>query len=418
MNTELAQAGTAPKPRQGNWAQAAARRVLISRLRGLRWGSIVLRENGREDLRLGNGAPDQPSVTLAVNDPAAWTSVALGGDIGAGQSFALGQWETSSLRDLMRIFLRNAEVLDGIDSGWSTLAMPLYRHMHRRRDNTRNGSRENISAHYDLGNDFFASFLDEQLLYSSAVYPAGDATLEEAQVEKMERICRQLALQPGQRLLEIGSGWGGFALHAARRHGVEVHTITLSREQRDYAQARIEAAGLQDLVQVELLDYRDVAGQDVYDHVVSIEMIEAVGHRHMATYLSTIDRVLRPGGRAVIQGITFPDRHFDRYLRMTDFIRHFIFPGGSLISMQQVLNAAAGVTKLELFHVEEIGMHYARTLREWHERFRRNREGLPEKYRDAEFQRLWAFYLQSCEACFMERRTGAVQLGFVKSEVA
>ncbi len=417
MNTDVLQvdAGTAPGP--GRWVGAALRQVLIRRLQGLQWGTIDLREPGREDQVLGSGESGEPLVVLEVRDPAAWAYVALGGDIGAGQSYALGQWEASNLRDLLRIFLRNADVLDGIDSGWSTLAMPLYRRIHRRRDNTRKGSRKNIAAHYDLGNDFFESFLDEQLLYSSAVYPTEDATLEAAQVDKMERICRGLDLQPGQQLLEIGSGWGGFALHAAQQYGVQVHTITLSEEQCHHTQGRIEQAGLQDQVRVELVDYRDVPGTACYDHVVSIEMIEAVGHRHMATYMATIDRVLRPGGRAMIQGITLPDRNFDRYLQTSDFIRHFIFPGGSLISLQQVLNAAAGDTRLELFHLEEIGSHYARTLREWHQRFLAARGDLPEKYQEAEFQRLWSFYLQSCEACFMERRTGAVQMGFIKAEV-
>ncbi len=397
------------------WFSGRLRSALLRRFEDLQWGSLEVRETGRSPRRFGTQGASEPSVVLTVNDPATWAYVALGADIGAGQSYALGMWDTSDLRDTMRIFLRNESVLSGIESGWSRLSMPLYRWVHRNRDNSQAGSRRNIAAHYDLGNDFFGTFLDEQLLYSAAVFPTPETSLEDAQVEKMDRICRNLDLQAGQRVLEIGSGWGGFALHAASRYGVHVRTITLSQEQFAHTRQLVAQHGLSDRVEVQLVDYRDLEGQGVYDHVVSIEMIEAVGHRHMATYLSTIDRLLRPGGGVMIQGITFPDRGFERYLKMSDFIRHFIFPGGSLVSLRQVLDAAAVATRLEMQHLEDIGQDYALTLREWAARFQATRGTLPEPYQDAAFQRLWLFYLQSCEACFLERRTSAVQIGFRKA---
>lgn len=394
------------------------RTALLGRLAKIEWGTLEVQEPGQSPVVFGSRDDTQPRAVLRVLDPNAWTYVTLGADIGAGQAYALDYWDSDDLCALLRIILRNPSILEDVETRWSHLARPVYRLMHRLRDNSRSGSRGNIRAHYDLGNDFFSSFLDERLLYSSAIFPHAGASLEDAQVEKVDRICRNLGLQPGQRILEIGSGWGGFALHAAKRYGVHVHTITLSEEQHRYTQQRVDAAGLASQVDVQLTDYRDVDGHEVYDHVVSIEMIEAVGHRHMGTYLATVDRLLKPGGTAMIQGITFPDRGFARYLQMSDFIRHFIFPGGSLVSLQQILEAAAGSTRLEMVHLEEIGLHYAATLREWFRRFQMARGELPQRYQDREFQRLWAFYLQSCEACFLERRTGTVQIGLRKAECA
>lgn len=387
------------------------RRAMIGALEEISWGSITVRDGDWEG-RAGNPSGAGPAVTVEVRNPWAWAYLALGADIGAGQGYFTGMWDTPDLRTLLRILARNQSAMRRLERDWTAVSFPLYRLLHRLRSNTRRGSQRNIAAHYDLSNEFFRTFLDDRMLYSSAVYPAPGASLEEAQHEKIDRICRNLDLRPGEELLEIGSGWGGFAIHAAAKYGARVTTITLSREQHDHATEAVRAARMDHLVSVRLCDYRDLEGENRYDSVVSIEMIEAVGPGHMGTYFQTIGRLLRPGGRAAIQGITFPDQEFDRYLKSSDFIRHFIFPGGSLISLRQVLDHTANHTGLQMTGLEDIGLDYARTLHDWQRRLRRNEHALPDRFRDPAFLRLWNFYLASCEALFLERAASAVQMFF------
>ncbi len=387
------------------------RRAMMWALEDVHWGSITVRD-GEWEGSAGNPDGAGPAVEVEVRNPWAWAYLALGADIGAGQGYFTGMWDTSDLRTLLRILARNQSAMRRLERDWTAVSFPIYRMLHRLRSNTRRGSQRNIAAHYDLSNEFFRTFLDDRMLYSSAVYPTPGASLEEAQHEKIDRICRTLDLRPGEELLEIGSGWGGFAIHAAANYGVRVTTITLSREQHEHANAAVREAGVEELVSVRLCDYRDLEGESRYDSIVSIEMIEAVGPQHMRTYFECIGRLLRPGGRAAIQGITFPDQEFDRYLKSSDFIRHFIFPGGSLISLRQVLDHTAGNTRLQLTGLEDIGLDYARTLHDWQRRLARNRNALPERFRDPEFLRLWNFYLASCEALFVEKAASAVQMFF------
>jgi cyclopropane-fatty-acyl-phospholipid synthase len=353
-------------------------------------------------------APAGLRATLTVHDPAFYRGVALRGSIGAAETWIAGQWECDDLTALTRILVRNREALDGVDGVLARLSQPWLRLRHRLRRNNRTGSRRNISAHYDLGNAFFELFLDETMMYSCAIFEREDATLAEASRAKNERICRKLDLGPDDHLLEIGTGWGGFAEHAARQHGCRVTTTTISREQHALAVERIRAAGLADRVEVLLCDYRDLQGQ--YDKLVSIEMIEAVGHEHYDAFFAACGRLLKPEGLMLLQGIVIADHEFERTSRSVDFIQHYVFPGSCLPSVAALCGAVARSTKLRPVHLEDIGPHYVRTLREW----RRNLQANVDRARalgcTEEFLRLWDFYLCYCEGGFAERHIGDVQL--------
>jgi cyclopropane-fatty-acyl-phospholipid synthase len=295
-----------------------------------------------------------------------------------------------------------------MEGGAAFVTAPLRRLLHWLNRNSRDGSRRNIAAHYDLGNDLFALMLDETMAYSCGIYQRADATLHEAQVAKFERICRKLRLSPADHLLEIGTGWGGFAIHAASRYGCRVTTTTISREQHDWAREKIEAAGLSDRVTLLLDDYRDLGGR--YDKLVSIEMIEAVGARYLDTYTAQCARLLEPHGAMLLQAITIQDQLYEEALESVDFIQRFIFPGSFIPSVSAVTDSVRRVTDFKVFHLEDIGPHYATTLRHWRENFFAR---LPEVHRlgypDA-FVRMWEYYLCYCEGGFLERQLGDVQM--------
>ncbi|MFP5504867.1 MAG: class I SAM-dependent methyltransferase [Gammaproteobacteria bacterium] len=391
---------------------ALARRLLLRRLAALREGELVLIENGCHH-RFGTRSAEFPvSVEIEVHDPRFYTTVALDSDIGAGESYMAGDWTVSDLTLLTRLLLRNRAVLDRLDGGTARLLAPLRRLLHWLNRNSRDGSRRNIAAHYDLGNDFFALWLDETLMYSSAVFERADMTLAEASVAKLERICRRLDLKPGDRVLEIGTGWGGFALHAAGRHGCHVTTVTLSRQQYDLARSRVRAAGLERRVEVRLQDYRDVTGS--FDKLVSIEMIEAVGHRYFDTYFRQCSRLLKPDGRMLLQAITIADQRYEQALRSVDFIQRHIFPGGCLPSVTAICNAMTRATDLRVEHLEDIGVDYARTLREWRHNFHARLDQVRSLGYPESFIRMWEFYLCYCEGGFEERAIGTVQMLLTK----
>ena len=283
---------------------------------------------------------------------------------------------------------------------------------HALRRNTRTGSRRNIAAHYDLGNDFFRLFLSEDLMYSSALYAGADDTLEAASTRKLDRICEKLQLSPGDHVVEIGTGWGGFALHAARTRGCRVTTTTISREQHALASQRIAEAGLQERVTVLLSDYRDLQGQ--YDKLVSIEMVEAIGAHYMQAYFATLGRLLKPDGLGLVQAITIEDHRYAQALRSVDFIKRHIFPGSFIPSIAALLDAKSRSTDLALVHLEDFGPSYARTLHDWRERFTANREQARAQGYDERFLRMWAFYLAYCEGGFLERSIGVAHLLLAK----
>lgn len=383
------------------------RHAVFGRIRGLaRGGLTVLDHAGRHVF--GDPDGEGPHATVRVHDPRLYTLVALRGTVGVGEAYMAGYWSTDDLVAVVRLFVLNKAVLDGLERGLARVALPALKAWHALRPNSRDGARANVAAHYDLGNDFYRLFLDETMMYSCAVFEHPQMTLAEASTAKNERICRKLALTPADHVLEIGSGWGGFALHAAARHGCRVTTTTISREQYALARERVHAAGLDDRVTVLCEDYRDLRGR--FDKLVSIEMIEAVGHRYLDTYFRACSKLLAPDGLMLLQAITIRDQEYERARRSVDFIQRYIFPGGFLPSVRAIADTVARVTDLRALHLEDFGPHYATTLRHWRGRFDANIErvralGFPDS-----FTRMWEFYLAYCEGGFAERYIGVVQL--------
>jgi cyclopropane-fatty-acyl-phospholipid synthase len=292
------------------------------------------------------------------------------------------------------------------------MTAPLYKLYHFLRKNTRKGSRENILAHYDLGNEFYALFLDDTMTYSCGIFESQDSSLKDASEAKYDRICRKLRLQPGVHILEIGTGWGGFAVHAAQNYGSRVTTTTISDEQHRFAQNRIKAAGLENQITLLKKDYRDLGGQ--FDRLVSIEMIEAVGHHYYETFFGKCSQLLKNEGLMALQAITIGDQIFDRHKRSVDFIKRYIFPGSCIPSITAIINAIAAATDLRLVHLEDITPHYARTLAEWRRRFFARIDTVKQQGYSETFIRMWEYYLCYCEGGFAERYIGDVQVVFAK----
>ena len=353
-------------------------------------------------------AADTLHATVEVLDPAFYRHVAGNGSVGAGEAYIDGLWRSDDPVALMRMLVRNRHLLDAMETGLARFGGLLMRGWHALRRNTRGGSRRNIAAHYDLGNDFFRLWLDENLMYSSALFAHADETLEAASTRKLERICRKLALTRDDHVLEIGTGWGGFAIHAAKHYGCRVTTATISREQHQLACERVCEAGVADRVEVLLEDYRDLAG--VYDKLVSIEMVEAIGHQYLDNYFAKVGGLLEPHGMALIQAITIEDHRYAQALRAVDFIKRHVFPGSFIPSVSAMLDAAARCSDLKLFQLEDFGSSYAQTLGAWRARFHQHLPQVHALGYDERFVRLWDFYLAYCESGFRERSTGVVQM--------
>lgn len=388
------------------------KRGLLRQLAHLRHGQLTLVEAGERQLF---GQPDAHAhlrAEIQVHDEAFWPMVAGNGSIGAGEAYMQGYWSSPDLTAVIRLFVVNLDVLDGLEGGLARLGRPLLHGLHWLNRNTRRGSRKNIAAHYDLGNALFEQLLDSTMMYSAAMFRSAEDSLEQAQLYKLQRICEKLDLQPDDHLLEIGTGWGSMTLYAASHYGCRVTTTTLSREQYEYTRQRIEAQGLQDRITLLLKDYRDLEGQ--YDKLVSIEMIEAVGHRYLPTYFRQCARLLKDDGLMLLQSITIRDQRYEQAKGSVDFIQRYIFPGGALPSLQVLLENVGRDTDLNLHHMEDFGLHYARTLRLWHDNLRRARHSLEQLGYDEQFYRLWEFYLCYCEGGFLERSIGAAQLLLAK----
>lgn len=387
-----------------------SRRSAHALFRRLSLGVVTVVE-GDERFVFGNAGA--LSTTITIKDPAAYRAMVLGGSVGVGEAFMRGHWTCDDLTALTRIFAQNLEALGAMDSGPARalrLAGDLVTRLASR--NTRAGSRRNIARHYDLSNELFELFLDPSMMYSSAIFESEGATLEEAQVAKLDRVCRKLDLHPGDHLLEIGTGWGALAIHAAREYGCRVTTTTVSAEQHRLATERVRAFGLGDQIEVLLRDYRDLDGQ--YDKLVSIEMIEAVGHEYMDDYFRACSERLKPDGTMLIQAITIADQHHEQHRASIDFIKEYIFPGSCIPSVTSMIDATTRATDLRLFHLEDITPHYARTLRIWRERFLENAEAVRRLGFDEPFMRMWEYYLAYCEGGFEERYLGCVHMLFTK----
>ncbi|MEM7406708.1 MAG: cyclopropane-fatty-acyl-phospholipid synthase family protein [Pseudomonadota bacterium] len=393
--------------------QNASRSWFARQCRELLKRKLMTIQDGRLDVtdpwgEWSAGEPGPLDATLRVRDGGFYVDAVSEGSLGVADAWIGGRWDTDDLTMLLRLMVRNMSAVDQLEGGMATIANGLASVRHWFNRNSKTGSTRNIHAHYDLGNDLFEQFLDNSMTYSSAVYAEDEFSLDQAQFEKLDRICRKLRLSPADHVLEIGTGWGSFAMHAARHYGARVTTTTISREQFELAEGRVRKAGLQDRIDILLSDYRDLNGH--YDKLVSIEMIEAVGHAYLPEYFATCARRLKPDGAMLLQAITMPDQRYSRYLKSADFIQTTVFPGSCCPALTAILGAVRDHTDFRVGHLEDIGPHYARTLREWRERFEERSAQVSELGYDAAFQRMWRYYLAYCEAGFEERYTGTVQL--------
>ena len=385
----------------------ASRRVVFSLLQHIEGAGLTL-----HDPYLGSQFFGDEQAALqaevVVHHCRAYRRVLFGGSIAAAESFMDGDWETPDLTAVILTLANNSRVVDKLESRLSWISAPLNQLVHALRRNNVRQAKRNIAAHYDLGNDFYTSFLDEEMLYSSALFPQPEMSLEQAQQAKMKRLCVKLALSPHDHLLEIGTGWGAMAEYAAREYGCRVTTTTISQEQYEYSCQRIAAAGLSDRVTVLCEDYRNLTGQ--YDKIVSIEMIEAVGKAYIPLFIERCQQLLKPGGRLAIQAITISEERFASYARGVDFIQRYIFPGGFLPSvslLQKTLKAVSDFSVLDQF---ELGHDYAQTLQHWRRRFDNAWPQLAQGRFDERFRRMWLYYLCYCEAGFRSNTIGTVQL--------
>ncbi|MFZ1996529.1 MAG: cyclopropane-fatty-acyl-phospholipid synthase family protein [Solirubrobacteraceae bacterium] len=376
-------------------------------LRQIRVGSLTIVE-GHERRTFGTGAP---AATIDVHDPAFWPML-LRGSRGLAESYAQGMWDSPDLVAVIRLAARNAVLIDRVRAVTAPLWKPRQRLREATRRRTRQRSRRDVAAHYDLGNELFARMLDPTMMYSCALFERSGMTLEQASVAKLERVCERLDLGPDDRVLEIGTGWGGFAVHAAATRGCRVITTTISREQHDYAVARVRQAGLEDRVTVLMRDYRDLRGR--FDKLVSIEMIEAVGWQQIGRFFARCSDLLTPHGAMLLQAITIDDRAYEVEKASKSFIREYIFPGGCLPSMEVIMSNVARRTDLQAVGLEDITASYVETLRRWRHNFTVNSDELTQLGYDERFQRIWTLYLAYCEGGFAERRICDVQLLLAK----
>lgn len=389
------------------------KRVFFAMLADIQFGTLSVNNCGKlYEFGRRDGA-NAITASVAIHDPRFYSDVLFKGSLGAAESYMKGYWSTDNLTDLVRLFVVNADLLNRkMDAGWSRLSTPFMKMFHRLRKNTRAGSRKNIVAHYDLSNEFFNLFLDRTMGYSCGIFEHEKSSLYEAQVAKFDRICKKLYLQECDHVIEIGGGWGGFALHAARHYGCRVTTTTISDNQYQYMQKLFYKAGFTDRIHVLKEDYRKLTG--TFDKLVSIEMIEAVGHHFLDTFFEKCCSLLKPEGMMALQAITIPDSEFKRHKHSVDFIKRYIFPGSCIPSLAAITQSVASATDFRLVHLEDITAHYATTLRMWRDRFFANLDkvramGFPEN-----FIRMWEFYLASCEGGFKERYNGDVQMIFAR----
>jgi cyclopropane-fatty-acyl-phospholipid synthase len=384
------------------------KRIVLSRLRQLSNGELLIADD-HGDVRVGAPAADGLQARITVHDDRLWRRVAFGGLLAATEAYVDGDFDVDDLTKLARLFARNMDQVTSLDAGLGRLVRPAARLRYALARNNRTGARRNISAHYDLGNDFFALMLDPTLTYSSGVFERADATLEEASIAKIDRLCRKLDLGPADHLLEIGSGWGALAIRAASHYGCRVTTTTISRQQYHLAVQRVAEAGVADRVTVLLTDYRDLTGR--YSKIVSVEMIEAVGAEYYEAFFKTAASLLAPEGLMAIQAITVADQRFEAARRAVDFIKHHVFPGSCIPSVGALLDASAGASDLRMTDLEDLTPHYARTLAGWRANLARNQAAV-DRITTERFRRLWLLYLAYCEGGFIERHTGLVQMVF------
>lgn len=408
--TTTNQALLVQEPMAPTLMQKLARRGLLSAFTEIRYGRLTIVEG--DNTYCFEGEAEGPDAHVMVLQPDVWTDVAFRGSVGSGEAYMAGYWTTPSLEQVTRLFVANGHLTDQMERGAAGIFRLVLRGLHWLNKNTVKGSKKNIEAHYDLGNKLFETFLDPTLMYSSALYANDNIDLHRASQEKLDHICRKLHLTENDHVLEIGTGWGGFAIHAAKHYGCRVTTTTISEEQFAHATALVEQHGLSARVTVLKQDYRELEGQ--FDKLVSIEMIEAVGHHYLDTYINTLSNRLKPNGIALIQAITIVEQRYQIAVKSVDFIKRYIFPGGFLPSIGSIMQSVGRASDLRLLHLEDFASHYARTLAEWRRRFNAERDTIRGLGYDDRFCRMWEFYLAYCEGGFTERQLGLAQLIFAK----
>ena len=402
------------EPKSISWIDSISKKIILNTFRSLRVGHLALEDDG-EVYAFGQDAKDTDIVAhISINHPSAYRYVLFRGTVGSGEAYMLNAWWSPDLLQVIRLFVSNMSTLGAMNSSWSGAYKLFDGFAHKMRTNSREGARKNISAHYDLGNDFFALFLDKHRMYSSAIYTDPKTSLDDASENKLAHICKRLDLNKGDHLLEIGTGWGGMAIYAAKNKGCKVTTVTISKEQYLYARNWVKRENLEHLVNVELKDYRDINSQTKYDKIVSIEMIEAVGHQYYTQFFRKCSSLLRPEGKMLIQAITIQDQRFSPQQNKADFIQTYIFPGGCLPSNAVVAKHVASDTDMQIIGMEDITLDYALTIAEWRRRFFAKLDNVKEQGFDEVFIRMWDFYLSYCEGGFRERVISTAQFLLAK----
>ncbi|MEZ5353676.1 MAG: cyclopropane-fatty-acyl-phospholipid synthase family protein [Bryobacteraceae bacterium] len=401
---------SARAPRIG-WITSASRSALERTLALLRRGAVTMSDPEGVESCFGHHGGLSASIT--VNHPRFYTEAVLAGTLGVAESYLREEWDCDDLPSLFRIFLQNRDVMDGMESGLARAGIAVARAVHSMRRNTIGGARRNIGDHYDLGNEFFQLFLDESMTYSCGIFETPESSLHDASIQKIDRLCRRLELSPEDHLLEIGTGWGALAVHAARHYGCRVTTTTISRQQYDWSRDLFAREGLDDRITLLFEDYRSLTGR--YDKLVSVEMIEAVGRDFMPDYFGALNRLLRPGGLAALQAILLAEYRYEQYLRQPDFIQTYIFPGSHIPSLGSLCEAAARSSDFTLREYDDITPHYAETLRRWRRAFLARRADIRRMQFPERFIRMWDYYFSYCEAGFEERNCLDAQLVFVKA---
>ena len=358
------------------------------------------------------GKPGNLSAKINILDSVFYKNIILGGTIGASESFIRGEWSSPNLTNVIRVLARNTEAQDKLENLFTLLSQPFLKVMHKLNENSVRGSKKNISRHYDLSNDFFSLFLDKNMMYSSAIYKSKKTSLEDASTNKLDVICKKLNLKKTDHVIEIGTGWGGFAIYAAKNYGCKVTTTTISIEQYKFAKQKIKEAGLGKKIKVLLKDYRLLKGQ--YDKLVSIEMIEAVGYQFYDEYFKIIGQLLKNDGEALIQAITIKDQRYSKAIQSVDFIQKYIFPGSCIPSITAIQNSLTSSTDLVINDIRDIGHHYARTLADWRKRFLKNKQEIRKLGFDNKFLRMWLFYFAYCEGGFEEKVISDIHLHITK----
>lgn len=396
-----------------SWSTRTCSKLILNRLKQLKYGQLVI-QLGCDQAVFGQLKEGETPAVVQVHSETFFKRLVFGGGLAAAESYMDGEWSSPDLTAVFRVLVQNESILESFRASPLSPISWVERLGHFFNRNSKLGSRKNIQEHYDLGNEFFQLFLDESMMYSSAIFESSDTPLVEASWEKVDRVCRTLRLTPKDHVLEIGTGWGGFAIHAASKYGCKVTTTTISEEQYAYAKQRVAEAGLEDRVTLLKSDYRDLSGQ--YDKLVSLEMIEAVGKKYLPGYFEKCDLLLKPGGAMMIQAITMADQRFEAYSRGVDFIQKYIFPGGFLPSITEMQKCVRDQTDLRMVQLDDFGMHYAKTLQHWNQRFHAKLGEVRERGFSERFIRMWRYYLTYCEAAFLERSTGLVQTMWVKPE--